>query len=103
MYCNLRCLLNSDSIELIDNCVLVSNHSTAAARETNDRSQSHQIPIMFACLQPFLRQVACNQYVFASQSSRAVLTMPMLLGGVRFALLIRVLQGCFVLLLFIRY
>ena len=79
-------LLNSNSIELselIDNHVSVSNHSTGAARETSDRSQTHPIPIMFALLQPFLHQVASNQYVFASQSGRPVLSMPMLLGGMR--------------------
>ncbi len=79
-------LLNSDSIELsesIDNHVSVSNHSTGAARETSGRSQAHPVPIIFALLQPFLYQIASNQYVFASQSGRPVLSMPILLGGVR--------------------
>jgi hypothetical protein len=78
--------LNSDSIklsELIYNRVSVSNHSTGAARETSDRTQTHPIPIIFALLQPFMYQVASDQYVFASQSGTPVLSMPMLLGGVR--------------------
>jgi hypothetical protein len=62
---------------------VISNVSIDTARETSDRSEIHQVPVMFAFLQPFLRQVASNQYFFASQSGRAVLTMPMLLGGVR--------------------
>ena len=46
-------------------------------------SKPHPVSVLFARLQPFLRQVASNQFVFASQSGRAVLTMPMLLGGIR--------------------
>ena len=49
-------LLSSDYIELsdlIDNDVSVFNHSTGVARETSDRSKTHQIPLMFAFLQPF--------------------------------------------------